>query len=258
MTEADGPLHRAMSLLRVLASHSRKGVALSQLTSSSGLPHPTVHRLLNQLIEERLVYRDPDTRRYSLGALAFELGVAAAQQFDIRVMCRPVLTRLAMETGDTAYLVVRSGDEAVCIDRQEGHAPIRVMTLEVGSRRLLGVGAGGLAILSAMQKTECAAYVDSYHERLEAENKLPKALLMKSIADAQSNGFALIKNRITLGTTAIGCHIRDSLGNPIAAVSIAAINERLDAQNTRLAAGEVVAAAHTIEETLRGFGGRRL
>lgn len=45
------------------------------------------------------------------------------------------MDRLQAETQDTCYLTLRSGFDAVCLDRREGLSPIRVLTLDVGSRR---------------------------------------------------------------------------------------------------------------------------
>ena len=257
-TEATGPLQRAVSLLRLLASHGRRGLSLSEISGASGLPHPTVHRLLNQLVGERLVQRHPQSRKYILGALTFELGVAAAQQFDIRDVCNDSLARLALDTGETSYLVMRSGDEAVCIDRQEGHAPIRVMSLNIGSRRLLGVGAGGLAILAAFHESEWTSFVEVHEARFLAEWKLSSTMLLQSIRQARENGYALIRNRITLGTTAVGCPICDTFGNPLGSISIAAINERMDGSRTHKVGAMVMAAAKDIEALLRRTSVRRL
>ncbi|MEP7099357.1 MAG: IclR family transcriptional regulator [Burkholderiales bacterium] len=246
------PVSKAIALLRMMAVHGRRGAALTELAAEARMPHPTVHRLLHQLLEERLVVRDDDTRRYRLGSLTFELGVAAAQLFDIRAYCRPALERLAMECGDTAYLVLRSNAEAVCLDLVQGPAPIRVVNLEIGSRRLLGVGAGGLAIVAALREADRNQLLTTLYPRLVQEFKLPVALVSQSVADTRKAGFSLIRNRITLGTTAVGRHICDSLGNPIAAVSIAAINDRMDPRRIAEVARHVQRTAQEMEETLRG------
>jgi len=68
-----------------------------------------------------------------------------------------LLRAFAEEVGDTVYLVVRSGMEAVCLERIEGPSPVRVLTLDSGSRRPLGLGAGGLAILPRYPKTSVSS-----------------------------------------------------------------------------------------------------
>lgn len=254
--EVTGPLHRAVLLLRLLSARGRRGLAMSEVTAQTRLPHPTVHRLLHQLVSERLVHRDADTRRFSLGTLAFELGVAAAQQYDFRSRCRPAFERLAAEVGDTAYLVVRSGDEAVCIDRQEGPSPIRVISLELGSRRTLGVGAGGLAILAALREPERSSLLEALQPQLASEWQLTPTTMLRSIKEAVRDGHALIRNRITPGTSAVGCVIRDRMGNPFAAVSVAAINARLEGARILVVARQVNAAAREMESVI--YSGRPL
>src|SRR5690606_31504153 len=101
----------------------KRGLALTEISSRSALPHPTVHRLLKQLNSEGLSFQHDETRRYLLGPVAYELGLAAAEIFDLRHVCRPALEKVSAETEDTSYFVMRSGFDAVCIDRVEGTFP---------------------------------------------------------------------------------------------------------------------------------------
>lgn len=89
-------------------------------------------------------------RRYFLGHLIFELGLAASSNFNLRDIRQSSLMRLADRTGDAVFLTIRSGYDTVCIDRKEGSFSIRALTLGVGTRRSLGVGAGGLALLMSL------------------------------------------------------------------------------------------------------------
>ena len=56
--------------------------------------------------------------------------------------------------GDTIFLLVRSGFDAVCLDRCEGPFPIRSFTGDIGGRVALGVGQGALAILAFCREAE--------------------------------------------------------------------------------------------------------
>src|SRR5579864_7364401 len=135
-----GPIGRAMLIIRLLARCGVRGMALTDLSRATAMPHGTVHRLLRKLVNERMVQQHDVDRRYTLGALAFEVGLAASALFDIRPICRPVLASLAANVDDTVYLIGRSGFEAVCLDRFEGQSPIRVLEIDIGSRRPLGLG----------------------------------------------------------------------------------------------------------------------
>ena len=94
-----------------------------------------MHRLLRALVAQGMAVQDTATRRYRLGALVFELGLAAAHRFNLRDLSMSALTRLAMETGDTSFLFVRSGNDAVCINRVQGGYPIQTPALPMGSRQ---------------------------------------------------------------------------------------------------------------------------
>jgi DNA-binding IclR family transcriptional regulator len=222
-----GSLRRAMAIMRVLANTGGRGAGLTDIARQARLPHPTAHRLLAQMVEEGMIRRIEGDRRYALGQLTFELGLAAAQHFDVSQVYRPIVTQLARESGDTAYLVVRSGSEAVCIDRRQGASPIRVITLKIGSRRPLGVGAGGLAIIAALPDEELEDVIRAVAPDLDSGWGTSEPELRELVGRIRQDGYTLIHNRVFQGVSALGQPIRDSYGRPIAAVSVATVNQRL-------------------------------
>ena len=133
-------IERALTLIREIAAHNRTGSRLLDLANRTGLQRPTVHRMLKCLTLENMVQQDPDTHRYYLGPMVFELGLTAAPRYNLREICHPSLSRIAEATGDTVFLTQRSGLDAVCLDRHEGTFPIKTFTLEIGMRRPLGIG----------------------------------------------------------------------------------------------------------------------
>lgn len=159
-------IQRAALLLREIAAHNRLGLRLVDLAIRSKLERPTVHRILKSLVAENMVTQNPENRRYFLGQALFEFGLAAAQQFSLRDLCQASLNRIAEKTGDTVFLTLRNGNEAVCIDRKDGAYPIKVFTLNIGDRRPLGVGAGGLAVLAALPPQQIQEIVNDITPRL--------------------------------------------------------------------------------------------
>jgi DNA-binding IclR family transcriptional regulator len=251
MVATSRSVERALHLVRLLATPGRRGIALTDLARLTGMSHSTVHRLLQRLISERLARQLEGSKRYALGSLAFELGVAATAQFDIWQPARTLMRAFADEVGDTVYLVVRSGTEAVCIERVEGPSPVRVLTLEAGSRRPLGLGAGGLAILAVLPEEEREDTISRIAPDILMQGKLTKTSLYTSIADYQRNGYAHVRNRVTLGTSAVGVHISDTLGCPIAAISVAAIDSRMSRQRIATLATQLQGTAKQIQHTLK-------
>jgi DNA-binding IclR family transcriptional regulator len=255
-TSDAGSLKRGVVLLKLLATAGARGLALTELASKAQLPHPSVHRLLGQLISERLAEHSGETRRYKLGPLAFELGVAGSTMHDIRDLCEPAMNQLAAETGDTVYLVVRSGFDAVCMHRREGTFPIRALVLEVGSRRPLGVGAGGLAILSAIGDEERAEIIERVEPGLAAFGLHSGQDLVEACEQAREFGAAVIQNRVSLGVKAVGMAFRDSMGQAIGALSVAALTQRLGTRRTQQITDLLLAATQDVERRLRTRRGR--
>jgi len=249
-SEQTGSLRRAMAIMRVLANVDARGAGLTDIAQQAHLPHPTVHRLLAQMIEEGMVRRVEGERRYALGAVAFELGLAAARQLEVRQLYRPIITRLARDSGDTAYLIVRSGLEAVCVDRRQGASPVQVITLKIGSRRPLGVGAGGLALLAALPDDERDEVIRGVADDLAADWQTPESELRELVERIHRDGYTLIHNRVFQGVSALGQAIRDPAGRPVAAVSVATINQRMRPSRVRELNDYLLRAVHAAQTTI--------
>jgi DNA-binding IclR family transcriptional regulator len=183
-----GTLKCSVFLLRALAQDHCRGRALTELAVAVGLPHPTVHRLLSRLIDEGFIAQHPQSRRYTLGPFLYELGLAAANGDDLGLVYVPVLERVASLTGDTGYVIMRSSLEAVCVARVDGSHPIRPPILDAGSRRPLGVGAGGLAILSACPDDEARWIVEATASEIGRFGHLDVAGQLSAISESRRQG----------------------------------------------------------------------
>jgi DNA-binding IclR family transcriptional regulator len=246
-----GSLKRGVLLLKLLATAGSRGLPLTDLALKASLPHPSVHRLLKQLIVERLAEHNPHTRRYRLGPLTFELGLAGSTMFDIRDLCMPDMQALAESTGDTVYLVARSGFDAVCVHRIEGSFPIRTLVLDVGSRRPLGVGAGGLAILALIADDERAEVIERVAPSLKSFGGLDAEALEKACRKARSFGASVVQNTVNLGVSALGKAFRDTMGQPVAALSVAAMSQRMPSERIRRIVSDLERACANVEKALR-------
>jgi DNA-binding IclR family transcriptional regulator len=220
-------LRRVVQILKTLAQHQESGLRFVDVARLCGLEAPTAHRMLKALVAEGMVARDAQARRYRLGPLVFELGLVAAPQFNLRELCAASLRRLADATGDTAFLFIRRGNDAVCISRVQGHYPIQTPVVTVGSRQPLGVNAGGLAILLALAPAEVARIVAAVGPRIGAYGELDERDLMDAVAAGRAQGYAAIGEKAVPGVTAIGLAVRNPFDAPVAALAIAAISSRM-------------------------------
>ncbi|MGY6270606.1 IclR family transcriptional regulator [Achromobacter denitrificans] len=242
---------RAIQVLKLLAREADAGMRLVDLADAAQLARPTMHRLLKALVAQGMAVQDPATRRYRLGALVFELGLAAAHRFNLRDLSAETLAGLARATGDTAFLFVRSGDDAVCINRVQGTYPIQTPALPLGSRQPLGVSAGGLALLADLPPAEQERVIENIAPRLGAFGDLDAKDVRAYCAQARKAGHAHIANRAVPGISAIGLPVRSESGLLLAAVTVAATHNRMTNARVQEIVPLLREAAKTIGALLR-------
>jgi DNA-binding IclR family transcriptional regulator len=230
-TEDDGgeatvkTIDRAARLLRVLASYP-EGAMLSTVSREAALGKSTVHRLLAALIDAGLVFQDQETKRYRLGAGLALLGHAAHRQ-DLASLAKPFLLRLAEETEDTIYASVREGVAAVCVSREIGAFPIRTLSLDVGNLRPLGVGSGSLALLAFLPDHEISDLIEKNAAWLARYPGHSRKEMIAKVSDTRQRGFSFVEGKIIPGMNAIGVPVFGPDRRPVAALSLAAIADRL-------------------------------
>ncbi len=230
-------IERVVDVLRVIASRGRRGMRAGEVVATSGLAEATCFRMLNRLELEGMVDRDPHTRKYFLGPLLYELGLLARPRYRLGELCDAPLHRLAEFTQDTVYLSERSGLEAVCANRALGDFPIKSLSLDIGIRRPLGVGAGGLAILCSLPPAEARAIVEANAHRYEKFASFTADFLYGAIAEGRERGYCFLDGAVTPGTASMG--VAFPPGNPVAAISVAAISSRLQPERRELIAQQM-------------------
>nr|WP_017625189.1 IclR family transcriptional regulator [Nocardiopsis chromatogenes] len=147
-------LDRAFALLEIMADAGGE-ISLSQLADSSGLPLPTIHRIIRTLVDNGYVRQLP-SRRYALGPRLIGLGESASRM--LGTWARPHLAQLVEELGETANLAMLDGDKVVYVAQVPSPHAMRMFT-EVG-RRVLPHSAGvGKALLAQLPPDEALATV---------------------------------------------------------------------------------------------------
>ncbi len=235
---------KTLGLLRLVGSHHPQGVRLRELIAQGGQDRSTTHRLLACLVEEGFVERAAPGKLYRLGMEAMQLGLVSAGMVPVVERCRPVMQRLARQSGDTVFLIVRSGDHALCLHREEGPYPIKAFVVEPGTRRLLGLSSVGICILARLPDAEVVA-VHARNAAAYARVGLSLDKLQRVIQATRRNGFSETTDFRQDETSGVGCAFQLS-SNAFAGLSIAAINSRMPAQRRAELGAELVSAAQPL------------
>jgi DNA-binding IclR family transcriptional regulator len=220
-------VQRTLSVLRLVACGQEQGVSVSEIAAMSGLSRPTVHRLLKVLVQETAVEQDEQTRRYLIGPELSLLGLARVSRFPVATIAEPYLATLAQQVGDAVFISVRHGADSVCIGRTLGTHGIQVLSINVGVRRPLGRSVSGVVLLAGMEEQAATQLTHSNEVRLALAGYRVSDVL-KRVKAARESGHTYSAAGVMPGTSALAVPIRDPRGQVIAAISVAALSDRLD------------------------------
>ena len=138
-------VERAFELMELIGRAGGE-CSLTELSSESPLPPPTIHRLLRTLVGVGYVRQLPN-RRYALGPRLIRLGEVANRQ--LGAVAGPVLRSLVDELSETASLAVLDGDMVIYTGQVSSSHHGRTNN-EVGKRVGLHTSGVGKAVLAEL------------------------------------------------------------------------------------------------------------
>lgn len=220
-------VERVAAVLAALAAGDEAGRRMTDVAAETGLQSSTAHRILTTLEQIGYVERDEASSRYYLGYRLFSLGMSATRRFGLTELAEESMSRLAELTEDTVFLSVRTGLLAMCVERVVGAYPIKTLTLTAGDLRPLGVGAGSLALLAWLPDDEIERVVEANAAAMAKYGEFDRATLLDLVATSRSAGYTFNAGRILPGMSAVGVPVLGRKGRPVAALSVAAIEARM-------------------------------
>jgi len=220
-------LDRAVAMLKLLGEAGQVGLKAAELSEHLSLTTPTTHRIIQALERHSLVEKEQQTRRYRLGLSLFAMGAKAADGTGLRTLCRPSIIKLAAETGDTVFLMARSGLNAICVDRHEGTYMLDSLTGHVGGQIPMGVGSASQAILAFLPAPEAQAIINANESAFGRFGKLTAAQVLEQLPAVRARGYAIDRGSLVEGISAIAVPILTPGRDVVAAFAINMTSSRL-------------------------------
>ncbi|MEU8998779.1 IclR family transcriptional regulator [Streptomyces caniferus] len=219
-------LERAFDLLERMADAGGE-VGLSELSGSSGLPLPTIHRLMRTLVACGYVRQQPN-RRYALGPRLIRLGESSSRL--LGTWARPFLARLVEETGETANMALLDGDEIVYVAQVPSRHAVRMFT-EVGRRVLPHSTGVGKALLAHHAPEEVRALLGRTGMPAATEKTITEPdRFLEALADVRRLGYAVDDNEQEIGVRCLAVPVPNSPTS--AAISISGPTGRVTEAST--------------------------
>lgn len=234
---------RAARVLAFLETQERP-LGISEIARHLGASKGAVRDVLETLRSHGLLDRDEASKQYRLGARLVRLGNAAMGRVDLGSAARPVMGRLAQETGETVLLVVRQGERAQIVEKAESDLPTMRISEQVGRRIPLMAGASGkiwMAFATDADRDRHLKRLPLYTERGAATEREYREML----ESARRYRFALDEQEYLEGVNAVGAPVFDARGELAAVLLVVGLagsltDERLP-ETARAARGAAAA-----------------
>jgi DNA-binding IclR family transcriptional regulator len=244
-------LERALDILDAF-SLTTPELPLTRLAERVGLPKSTVVRLVSVLVDRRYLERVPDSELLRIGVHVFELGSIYIQTTSLETEARPIMARLAAETGQTANLGILDRGDLVHIAIEPPDRPLRYWAT-IGKREDPHYTGLGKVLLAALTEQELAEHLAAHElvRRTECSITDPDEL-RRVLEQVRRQGYALDDEESSLGLRCIAAPVTDRSGKTVAAVSISGSKaEFADA----VMPGYVAAVVRTGRDISRRLGG---
>ncbi|MGH8964351.1 MAG: IclR family transcriptional regulator [Actinomycetes bacterium] len=206
-------VRRAFELLETLAEGGP--MSLSQLSSSSGLPLTTIHRLTGTLVGLGYL-RQQSAKQYALGPRLIHLGERSGLLLSTWAI--PHLARLVDELGETANLAMLEGDEIVYVAQAPSRHSMRMFT-EVGRHVLPHCTAVGKALLAQLPAEQVEGIVRRTGMQAQTANTITSPeRLAEELDVVRRQGFAIDDGEQEVGVHCVAVALTD--GSPRLALSV--------------------------------------
>ncbi|MEV4734852.1 IclR family transcriptional regulator [Saccharopolyspora sp. NPDC049426] len=223
-------VERTFELLELMADAGGE-VALSDLAERSGLPLPTIHRIIRTLVNSGYARQQP-SRRYALGPRLIRFGETASRA--LGSWARPYLAELTEVTGESANMAVLDGAQIVYVAQVPSPHSMRMFT-EVGRRVDAHATAVGKAVMATMPSDEVTQLLSRTAMHPQTERTITDVEAMhEELGRIRKQGYAIDDGEQEVG---VRCYAVAVPGAPAGAgISISGPEGRM----TRITTDEVI------------------
>jgi len=243
--KSTGTVGKAMLVLDQVASYP-KPIRFSAILAESEFPKPTLYRILQNLVAERLVAYDKDSQTYSLGARLVRLAHFAWANSTMAPLARPFLADLGEKTGETLHLAQLDGPHVLYLDKRAASQPLNMFSEagKVGPAYCTGVGKAMLAFLPEKELEDVLS--QQSFRRYTPTTAGSTEELSEELADIRQRGYALDDECHEVGIICVAMPIISGQGRMLGALSVTSNTARTSLAHLETFVPDLEAAAKNI------------
>lgn len=239
-------LEKGLDMIELL-SREETGLTQAEIARALGRSVSEIFRMLVVLTERGYVVQDPDTDRYSLTTLLFEVAHRTPMVRRLTALAGPMMQRLSRAVNQSVHLAVISGD-AVLVVGQVDSPGNNVMSVRLGARIELWRASSGRVILACMPEEVLA----ETFARVPLPEGMTEAALREELAQIRRLGFEVRDSFVLRGIVNISAPVIDHTGHAVAALTIPHLERFHDTVGFTECRMRLVEAAAALSRSLGG------
>lgn len=216
-------------IVKILSSfsHENPELGLNEITRESGLPKPTVYRIVEALCEYKFLVKNKQKLTYRIGVKFFELGSIYMSSLELREIAFPYIDQLQHETGESVHLGILEDLEVVSIEAMESSQSLRAKVW-TGKRAPLYCTSIGKVLLAFQPLARQSEIVSEITFEKFTKNTIGgSSELMDELTRIKSRGYAIDDSEHDEGVFCIAAPIFDSTGSIISSLSVSGPESRM-------------------------------
>jgi DNA-binding IclR family transcriptional regulator len=208
-------VHKTFKCIEALA-RSPGGLTVSEVASVAGFSRPAATRLLDGLMADTIIIRDPKSKRYRLGLRLYEWATTALQSSMPINIARKEFIKLSMELRSECNFIVIEDTDAVRLERSEAIDGV-ALNRPVPARRVWFQTATGKAIVAFTEPVQIKQVMDRTTRRKDVED-WDAAEMLDELQLIRDRGFATMTGVRPEGFISIGVPVIGQSGFATAAI----------------------------------------
>jgi DNA-binding IclR family transcriptional regulator len=193
------------------------GVSLAELGRRTGLAKGTLHRVVGDMVEARLLERTGNG--YRLSGQVFQLGMRASVERGLLEVATPFMEDLYERTHEIVHLGVLEGAEVVYVSKIGGHRQASSPS-RIGGRMPLHCTAIGKALLAFSPPDLLAEVVGAGLARRTPRTITAPGILRRQLERVAETGVAFEYEESAPGIVCVAAPVLDPADRPVAAISV--------------------------------------
>lgn len=239
-------LEKGLDIIELL-SGEEQGLALSEISRALGRSVGEIFRMLVVLNERGYVAQDPDTDRYVLTTLLFEIAHRTPLIKRLTALAGDQMRALARAVNQTVHLAVISKD-AVLVVGQVDSPGDNILSVRLGARFDPWRASSGRVILAFTPEEDLAALV----RRAPPPDGRSEADLRTELAAIRERGHEIRESFVLRGIVNISAPIIDHTGRAVAAMTVPHLKRYDDVVSFEACCEALLATAEGLSRRIGG------